>query len=116
MTDGFNNTRQLAMYFHTAFRNVGLFGSFSIAGISAAKAIKNNPELNIYLICFSVALMIVSFLVNIFLLYRLLTLLSKFSELNMWIFISSIMMVIQVLFLGYAFYLAFNNNHFFSAL
>ena len=59
---------------------------------------------------------IIVYLVNIFLLYRLLTLLSKFSELNMWIFISSIMMVIQVLFLGYAFYLAFNNNHFFSTV
>ena len=108
--DGFNNTRQLAMYFHTAFRNVGLFGSFSIAGISAAKALRENKELNLYLMWFSVALMIISLLVNIFLLYRLLNLLSKFSELNMWIFISSLTMVIQFVFLGYVINLGYSNE------
>jgi hypothetical protein len=102
---GINNSHDVAMYFHSAFRNVGLFGSFSLAGLGAAKALNYNSDLEGFLMVFSICLMVISFLVNVFLLLRLKNMSVKFDEISMWIIISGLTLLLQVAFLVYAFYL-----------
>ena len=102
---GVSNSHYVAMYFHTAFRNVGLFGSFSLAGLGAAKALNYNSELERFLMIFSICLMVISFLINGFLLLQLKNMYTKFDEIRIWMIISGVTLLLQVSFLVYSFYL-----------
>jgi len=94
---GFRSVKDIAMYFHSSFRNVGLYVSLSFAGIAAANNYVYN-DLSYYslLITISIIMLVISFLLNYFLFSRLIELSARFSGLHIWLLTSGIMFILQV--------------------
>lgn len=98
MPSGFKTIKDISMYFHSSFRNVGLYTSISLASMAAARSyIKTNVEYYLIFINISIALIIVSFLLNFFLFMRIYELSFKFSNLNIWMIASTVMFILQLI-------------------
>lgn len=98
MPNGFKNVKDIAMYFHSSFRNVGLYTSISLATMTAARSYLNsNIDYYMILITISIVLLIVSFLLNYFLFMRIYELSFNFCGLNIWLITSMIMCVLQLI-------------------
>lgn len=97
---GFRSVKDIAMYFHSSFRNVGLYVSLSFAGIAAANSY-GYGDLSYYslLIAISIIMLVISFLLNYFLFYRLIELSARFSGLHIWLLTCGIMFVLQIVML-----------------
>ena len=98
MPNGFKNVKDIAMYFHSSFRNVGLYTSISLATMAAARSyLDSNIAYYMILISMSIVILIVSFLLNYFLFMRIYELSFNFSNLNIWLITSMIMFVLQII-------------------
>ena len=106
----FKSVKEIAMYFHSSFRNVGLYTSLSFAGLAAAKSyLSTNLLYYLLLTIISVTLLIVSFLLNYFLFIRIYNLSSKFVGLNTWLITSGIMFILQIILLIFGSVLLYNH-------
>lgn len=98
MPTGFKTIKDISMYFHSSFRNVGLYTSVSLASMAAARSyIKTNEKYYMIFINISIALIIVSFLLNLFLFIHIYELSFKFSNLNIWMITSTLMFISQII-------------------
>ena len=97
-TQGFRTVKDVAMYFHSSFRNVGLYTSISLAGMAAAKTYMNSKIIYYLLLTIiSIVLLLISFLLNYFLFTRINELSYKFTGLNMWLLTSGLMFILQII-------------------
>ena len=97
MKEGFKSVKEIAMYFHSSFRNVGLFASLTFASMAAAsKYAKDDIFKYILLLIMSMTLLAISLMLNYFLLSRIVDLANKFDGLNLWIITSVIMFILQI--------------------
>ena len=97
MKEGFKSVKDVGMYFHSSFRNVGLFTSLTFASMAAAtKFMKDDIFRYITLLSMSLLLLIISILLNYFIFSRIAILANKFDGLNIWIMTSVVMFILQI--------------------
>lgn len=93
---GFRSVKDVAMYFHSSFRNVGLYTSLALAGMAAARSYMDSKIIYYLLLTIiSIMLLLISVLLNGFLFARILELSRRFAGLNIWLLISGIMFILQ---------------------
>lgn len=110
MNEGFKNSQDVAMYFHSSFRNVALFISLTFASMAAATKYINDANFDYVIIVFiSMMFLIISLLLNYFLLSRIVFLANKFKGLNLWILTSIIMFILQILLLIFGSHMLYIN-------
>ena len=94
--DGFNTMKDIAMYFHSSFRNVGLYTSIGFASSAASKHTSITKTSKIILVIVSMVLVFVSVLLNLYLFNRLYRLHEGYNDTRLWIMTTVLMFIIQL--------------------
>tara|TARA_B100000035_G_scaffold315334_1_gene335312 strand:- start:1845 stop:2213 length:369 start_codon:yes stop_codon:yes gene_type:complete len=108
--NGFKTLKEVAMYFHSSFRNVGLYTSIGFASLSAARTTYDKNRESYFILMFvSIILLLISFLLNFYLFIRIFNLNSKFTNLETWLATSVLMFIIQIFILGVSLYTLYDS-------
>jgi|TARA_B100000282_G_scaffold183435_1_gene133300 uncharacterized membrane protein YidH (DUF202 family) len=108
--NGFKTLKEVAMYFHSSFRNVGLYTSIGFASLSAARTTYDKNKESYFILMFvSIILLLISFLLNFYLFIRIFNLNAKFTNLETWLVTSVLMFVIQIFILGVSLYTLYDS-------
>ena len=108
--NGFKTLKEVAMYFHSSFRNVGLYTSIGFASLSAARTTYDKNKESYFILMFvSIILLLISFLLNFYLFIRIFNLNAKFTNLETWLITSVLMFVIQIFILGVSLYTLYDS-------
>ena len=106
--DGFKTVKDVALYFHSSFRNVGLYTSLSLASLAAANTYaKDSPTYHPLFVFSSAILLVISLLLNIFLCGRVRTISTKLPGVRIWLTTIYMMFVLQVVLLVFGGHLVY---------
>ena len=97
---GFESIKDIAMYFHSSFRNVGLYISVALATFGASGYLKGDINDYILMILTGIVLLIVSGWLNIYLFMRIYDLSRNTTELNGFLMMSLFVLFVQIIILG----------------
>lgn len=97
---GFESMRDITMYFHSSFRNVGLYISVALATFGASGYLKESINDYILMILTGIVLLLVSCWLNIYLFMRMYNLSNNTLDLNGFLMISLFVFIVQITILG----------------
>ena len=97
---GFESMRDIAMYFHSSFRNVGLYISVALATFGASSYLKTNVTEYILMVFTGIILLLVSCWLNIYLLMRMYDLSMNTNDVNGFLMIILFVLFVQLVILG----------------
>ena len=97
---GFESMKDIAMYFHSSFRNVRLYISVALATFGASGYLKGNMNDYILMIFTGIILLLVSCWLNIYLFWRMYDLSLNTKDLNGFLMIILFVLFVQFTILG----------------
>ncbi len=104
----FNSTKDFLMYYHTSLRNVGLTTAVSFAAAAYSRFYRGKSKLySVGMLLVSFLLLIISFTINNLLRQHLLEYKDEINEIENWLIINNIFIVIHFIIIFFALYTIF---------
>jgi hypothetical protein len=95
--EGFKTVKDVALYFHSSFRNVGLYTSLSLASLAAASTYaKDREAFHPALVFTSCIFLLISLVLNVFLWERIRTISNQSSGVTVWLMPIYMMFALQI--------------------
>lgn len=95
--EGFKTVKDVGLYFHSSFRNVGLYTSLSLASLAAANTYaKDREAFHMVLVITSCIFLLISLTLNVFLWKHIQRIWNQSSGATMWLTLIYMMFALQV--------------------